>query len=166
MKRAIAGFVVCAALAAAPASAQMPKYGVTVNADKTLDYSALKTYSWTEGHPSSDKAINDRVIAAVDRELSALGMTKAPSGPGDVLVTYYSLSRTDVDVMAKPDAAGVYPQYWVGTLVVGLLDTKTRERRLRLRIDKPIDIDRTKLDVTIDQAVAAMFAKYPTRTKK
>ena len=50
--------------------------------------------------------------------------------------------------------------------MVGLLDTKTRERRLRLRIDKPIDIDRTKLDVTIDQAVAAMFAKYPTRTKK
>jgi hypothetical protein len=166
MKRVIAGFVVCAALAAAPAAAQMPKYGVTVEADKNLDYTVFKTYSWTEGHPSSDKGINDRVIAAVDRELSALGMTKAASGPGDVLVTYYSLSRTDVDVMEKPDATGAYRQYWVGTLVVGLLDPRNRERRLRLRIDKPIDIDRAKLDVSIDQAVAALFAKYPTRTKK
>jgi hypothetical protein len=166
MKRPIAGIVVCAAIFAAPAAAQMPKYGVTVTVDKKIDFAALKTYSWTAGQPSADKAINARVIAAVDRELSALGMTPAASGPGDVLVTYNSLSRTDVDVMGKADEKGNYRQYWVGTLVVALLDPASRGRQLRLRIYKPIDIDRAKLDVSIDAAVAALFVKYPTRTRK
>jgi hypothetical protein len=161
----IAGLVVCAA-AATPAMAQMPKYGVTVTADKKMDYAALKTYSWTVGQPSAIKSIDARVIAAVDRELSALGMNKAASGPGDVLVTYYSLSRTDVDITVKPDATGAHPKHWVGTLMVALLDPASRERRLRLRIDKPIDIEPAKLDAAIDAAVAALFEKYPTRTRK
>ena len=164
MKRLVAGIGVCAALTAAIA-AQMPKYDVTVSIDKPVDFSALKTYSWTKGQPSADKTIDARIIDAVDRELSALGMSKAASGSGDVLATYYSLSRTDVNHKAKPDAQGVRPQYWVGTLVVALLDPGNRERWLRLRIDKPIEIEPAKLDAAIDSAVAAMFAKFPTRRK-
>jgi hypothetical protein len=144
----------------------MPKYGVTVNDDKKLDYAALKTYSWTVGQPSALKAIDARVIAAVDRELASLGLNKAASGTGDVLVAYYSLSRTDVDITAKADATGARPQHWVGTLMVALLDPASRERRLRLRIDKPIDTEPAMLDASIDAAAAALFAKYPTRTRK
>ena len=99
------------------------------------------------------------MVAAVDRELGGLGMTKATSGPVDVLVTYYSLSRTDVNVKAKPDSEGRLPQYSVGTLVVALLDPESRQRLLRLRIDEPIDIEPAKLDATIDSAVAALFAE-------
>ena len=58
------------------------------------------------------------------------------------------------------------PQFWVGTLVVALLDPESRQRLLRLRIDEPIDIEPDKLDATIDGAVAALFAKYPTRRHK
>ena len=163
MKRLlILGIGMCVAFTAA-AAAQMPKYGVKVTIDKKVDFASFKTYTWTQGHPSADKRIDARVMAAVDRELSALGMSKAASGPGDVLAAYYSLSRTDVNVHAKPDASGQRPQYWVGTLVVALLDPANGERLLRLRIDKPIEIDRAKLDVSIDDAVAALFAKYPTR---
>src|SRR3954447_3930391 len=99
---------------------QMPKYGVTVNAEKNVDFSAFKTYSWTKGQPSALKAIDAAIVAAVDRELAALGMTKATSGPGDVLATYYSLSRTDANVDAKADKTGALPQQSVGTLMVGL----------------------------------------------
>jgi len=35
-----------------------------------------------------------------------------------------------------------------------------------LRIDEPIDIEPARLDATIDGAVAALFAKYPTRRHK
>src|SRR4029078_4060221 len=103
MKRLVMGSGLCAALSAT-AAAQMPKYGVKVSVDKKMDFAALKTYSWTQGQPSADKAIDARVTAAVDRELSAMGMSKAASAPGDVLVTYYSLSRTDVNHKGKPDA--------------------------------------------------------------
>lgn len=165
IKRFTLTIALCAGLAAALAG-QMPKYGVKVTADKHVDYATFKTYSWTPGQPSADKQIDARVVAAVDRELAALGMTKATSGPGDVLVTYYSLSRTDVNLKAKPDAEGRLPQYWVGTLVVALLDPVSQQRLLRLRIDQPIEIERAKLDASIDSAVAALFAEYPTRRRK
>ena len=167
MKRFTATIALCAGLAAAPAAQiPMPKYGVTVTADKHVDFAKFKTYSWTSGQPSANTRIDARVVAAVDRELGLLGMTKATSGPGDVLATYYSLSRTDVNVKAKPDSEGRLPQYSVGTLVVALLDPESRQRLLRLRIDEPIDVEPDKLDATIDGAVAALFAKYPTRRHK
>jgi Domain of unknown function (DUF4136) len=154
----------CLAIVAAT-TGQVPKYGATVTVDKNVDFGKFKTYSWTPGRPSAAKVIDARVIAAVDRELSALGMSKATAGSGDVLATYYSLSRTDVNLKAKPDATGTLPQYWVGTLVVALLDPADRHRLLRLRVDQPIEIEPAKLEVAIDSAVHAMFAKYPTRRR-
>ena len=164
MKTLIMGVGLCAVMTAA--MGQMPKYGVTVTADKKVDFAAFKTYSWTVGQPSAVKAIDSQVIAAVDRELHVLGLIKAESGPGDVLATYYSLTRTDVNVNAKPDSNGQFPQYWVGTLIVALLDPTDHRRLLRLRVDQPIEIDPAKLEASIDSAVAALFAKYPTRHRK
>ena len=164
MKRLIVSCVLAAA--GATLAAQMPKYGVTVTAEKNVDFAAFRTYSWTSSQPSPSRAIDGQIIAAVDRELSALGMTKTTSEPGDVLVTYFSLSRTDVDLTAKADAQGLLPDYSVGTLVVAFLEPENRRRLLRLRIDRPIEIEAAKLEGAINSAVAEMFAKYPTRRKK
>jgi hypothetical protein len=151
----------------APLVAQMPmpKYGVTVTAEKGVDFSKFTTYTWTTGQPSAVQAIDAQIIAAVDHELAALGMTKAASGPGDVLTAYYSLTRTDVDLKAKAKQ-GSRPEYSVGTLMVALLDPSSRQRLLRLRVDKPIDTDPAGLEAAIHSAVADLFAKYPTRTAK
>jgi hypothetical protein len=165
MNRIILSSIVAGALAVS-AAAQQPKYGVTVNAEKNVDFAAIKTYSWTKGQPSAIKTVDAQIVAAVDRELAALGLTKAASGPGDVLLAYYSLTRTDVDLKAKPDAQGARPEYKVGTLMVALLDPGTRNRLLRLRTDKPIDTEPAKLETAINAAVSELFASYPTRTAK
>jgi len=165
VKRFVVAIGLCAVVAVGVAG-QNPKYGVTVTAEKNVDFTKFKTYTWTAGQPSFDKMIDARVIAAVDRELSALGMTKATSGPGDVLATYYSLSRTDVDTKAKADSKGVRPEQSVGTLVVALLDPADRRRLLRLRVDKPIDTEPAKLGAAIDSAVAELFQKYPKGRRK
>lgn len=158
--------LVCALVAAVTVGAAAQKYGVTVTAEKNVDFAKFKTYTWTEGRPSPDKTTNGQIIAAVDRELAALGMTKAASAPGDVLVTYYSTARTDVDVNAKPDAKGLRPERSVGTLVVGLLDPATRQPVLRLRADKPVEPGAGGVEAAINSAVTELFTKYPTRTKK
>ncbi len=165
MRRLIIGLGMCAVVAAA-AAGQMPKYGVTVKADKNVDFAKFKTYSWTVTHPSFDKTVNSQVIAAVDRELSALGMTKATSGPGDVLAAYSSLSRTDVNLKAKPDSKDSRATYAVGTLIVELLEPGSRRQLLQLRADQPIEAELAKLEPSINSAVAAMFAEYPTRRRK
>jgi hypothetical protein len=164
MKLPIAALVM-SVLAVTGSAAQL-KYGVTVKAEKGVDFAKLKTYSWSNGQPSPNKAIDAQIVAAVDRELQAVGMTKAASGPGDAVVMYYSLRRTDVDVKAKPDASGSRPQFAVGTLAVALFDPSKKKQLLHMRLDKPIDTDPAQSGTIIDKAVAEMFQKYPTRTKK
>jgi hypothetical protein len=165
VKTLIVGCVLFGAVAA-PLTGQMPKYGVIVTAEKNVDFSRFTTYSWTKGQPSAVKTIDAQIVAAVDRELSALGMTKATSGTGDVLAAYYSLTRTDVDVKAKRDARGLLPEQSVGTLVVALLDPRSRQRLLRLRADRPIDTDPPGLEAAINSVVAELFTHYPTRPRK
>ena len=142
---------------------QRPKYGATVQVAKAPDLAKAKTYAWTPGQPSADKTVDAQIMAAVDRELTALGFTKLTSGPSDVLVTYRSLSRTDVDL--KSTSKGGEPrEYLVGTLVVDILEPANRQSLFRVRMDTPIDSERAKLEAEINAAVTAMFEKYPTRT--
>ena len=41
---------------------------VKVETEKGVDYAKFRTYSWTAGQPSADKAIDGQIIAAVDRD--------------------------------------------------------------------------------------------------
>jgi len=152
---------------AVPGLAQMPKYGVTTTADKDTDFSTFKTYTWEPGWQTYDKAVHAQIVAAVDRELAALGLSKQASGPSDVVVTYASLRRTDVDLNSKPTVGhGGRKQYDVGTLVLLLREPETRKELFRARVDKPIEAEPAKMQAVIDSAIAEMFAKYPTRLRK
>jgi hypothetical protein len=158
--------VVCVLLAGV-LEAQAPKYGVAVNVDdKKADFASFKTYAWQRGQASFDKAVDTQIVASVDDELAKLGLTKGTGTAVDVLVTYASTNRTDVDLKGKPDAAGVRPKYRVGTLVVAFLNPKTRNRLLRLRVDQPVDAEPEALQATIRNVVTQMFEHYPTRQKK
>lgn len=143
---------------------QQPKYGVTVSVSKAAGLAKAKTYSWQASQPSPIKEIDAQIVAAVDRELTALGLTKVASGKGDLLATYASLRRTDVDT-SKAKKSGAGQEYAVATLVVDVRDP-ANQPLFRARIDQPIDTEPEKLEAAINAAVTAMFEKYPTRTAK
>jgi len=153
------------ALFTAATTAQTTKYGVTVTPEKGVDYKSFRTYTWTRGQPSADKKIDAQIIAAIDREL-AKDMKKLPAEPADVLVSYGSLTRTDVDVKGKKDEKGLLPQYPVGTLVVVFYEPKSRRQLLRMRVDMPVDTKAAELEASINKAVEMMFAEYPPRKQK
>ena len=161
MMRLIRAMDMCVVVEGGPA-AQLPKFCVSVTADKHVDFAKFTTYSWTHGKPSADKATDACVMAAVERELGALGMLRAASGGGEVLAAYYSLNRMAADLNANTAASGLRPTCQVGTLAVALLEPRSRRRLLRLRVDQPIGTDRVRLEESINAAVAALFAKYPT----
>ena len=147
---------------ASAASAQMPKYRVTATADKTFDFSTIKTYSWTKGWTAYDKDVDQQICAAIDRELEGVGLTKVESGPGDVIATYASLKRTDVDLKKKPaQKGGMRPEYPVGSLVVLLLEPGTRRELFRARADVKLPADPAQFGPVVAGTVAEMFAKYP-----
>jgi len=143
-----------------PAAAQRTKYGVSVKESKPAALAKVKTYTWMDTRPSFDKTIDEQIRASVDRELQARGLSKLAAGPGDLLVTYSSMSRTDIDLKSKTTSSES-AELAVGTLVVDLRDPSNRVSLFQVRMDTPIETDRARLEVTISVAVAAMFAKYP-----
>ena len=95
-------------------------------------------------------------------------MTKvAAGGQPDMLVTYLSLRRTDVDLKSKPSAKdGTRRQYPVGTLVVAVLDPVDRQKKLfNVRIDEPLDLNPATSKRQINERYAAIFTKYPRKVK-
>jgi hypothetical protein len=158
--------VVAGLAAASPLAAQMPKYGVTVKTDGKTEFAKFKTYTWEHGWQTYDQRVHQGILAAVDRELAAAGLTKKEAGPADLLVTYASLRRTDVDLDSKTTAAdGTRRQYDVGTLIVLLLEPGSRKELFRGRVDTPIVVDSDKVIAIVDSTVNDMFAKYPTKKK-
>jgi hypothetical protein len=163
MKRAA---VLCVLIAAFVVSAAaQTKYGVTVTADKATDFKTIRSYVWEAGWETPNRTVHAQIVAAVDRELKALGLEKKASGPSDVIVKYASLRR--VDTSANPRAElGSSAQQEVGTLQVVMLQPGTAKELLRLRIDKPIEVDAAKIEAQVNEIVTELFAKYPTRVKK
>ena len=161
----VAVSVTCAL--ASPASAQRTSYGVTADVANAPALLKAATYTFTPGQPSYDKTVDQAIISAIDKEMSARGVTKVTSGRSDVVVTYLSVRRTDVDLKSTPSAKdGTLREYAVGTLVVSISDPADPQKKLfNGRIDKPLDLDPATYEATITAAVAAIFEKYPRKGK-
>ena len=165
MKR-ICLLLTLAALCAVPAVfAQTTKYGVTVDVSNAPVLLKASTYMFVPGQPVYDKAVDALIVAAIDREMTARGMKKVDSGPSDVVVTYLSVRRTDVDLKSKPSTKdGTLREYAVGTLVVSVTDPVDRQKRLfTARSDQPLDLNPATYETTVKTVTAAIFEKYPRK---
>jgi len=159
--------VLLAMLGIAHAAVASPtKYLVKVRSDKRIDFSKIRTYTWMAGWPAFDPSIDWQIEADVDRELAALGLTKLTAEPGDTVVTYAAIRRTDVDVKTRvsPDS-DLRREYPAGTVIVVLLDPHTRRELFRGRADMPLQSDPARRRLQIRAAIAQMFSLYPTRKR-
>jgi len=137
---------------------------VKVTVDKHTDFWALHTYAWTRGFASLDPELDAFIVAAIDRELASAGLIREESEPADVVVSYGTVRRSDIDVSAKRDRnSGVYPEYSTGTFVVLIREASSRRELLRARAEVPLDVDITQLEAQIDSIITRIFAHYPTR---
>jgi hypothetical protein len=131
-----------------------------VTVDEEVDFRALHTYAWTPGWGTFHPSLDTHIVAAIDRELSSLGLTRQVSEPSDVLVTYGTVRRINIDVNGKrPGTPGVCPEYPVRTLVVVMMDPFSRRELFREHATMTVDLETAE----VDAIVARMFAHYPTR---
>ena len=147
-------------LATATAAAETPDYGVSLKVAKKAELAKVKTYSWGSSHAAIDKAVDSQIVAAIERELAGLGLTKVTQGSGDALVAYHTVVRRDVDTKKKT-APDEVPGYLVGVISIEVRAASTKDVVFQVRIDKPLDIDRAQLAPVIDEAVKAMLERYP-----
>jgi hypothetical protein len=153
---------------------------VSYDYDKTANFSAYKTYAYTpEALSLAVGDLNrDRIIAAIDAEMAARGITKSdtPDALIDLLVKaqervtatatnsggYYGrygygggFSTTNID----------YNQYVDGTLFINLIDKASEKMVWQGRGTKTLDENASpeKRESNIKNAVKMIYGKFPVK---
>jgi hypothetical protein len=135
--------------------------------DKKADFAAIHTYSWTGGTDAFAPDAHKMIVAAVEHEAAAAGLTRVATG-GDVTLAYYTMTVSNVDLKAldkMQDRSQRPPTNELGKLVVVMRNPA--HQQLWSAISREyLDPDRTKLNATVQTVAARLFATYPTRARK
>ncbi len=147
--------------------------------DKTASFANLKTYAWYTdpkfqmphgGSIVDGRFVDERVRAAVERDLEKKGYVKGQEGTADIHVSY----ATSADGVASQDRFGRY-DWWSMTIYVGgkyqkkgslTLDIRDRGQKLVWRGAKAaiLGTNPEKVGRDIDDAVGDLLAKFPPST--
>jgi hypothetical protein len=161
---------------------------VTVDFDKSVDFSKLKTYSWTSGIAAQNYLIDQQIRARIEEHLATKGLRQIKEG-GDLGVLYISAVETDVQVSTSswvstgnwmtPITSGISikSQMWnveMGRLVVCLFDasgkillwrgtarTRLSDRSTKQNPGEAMKEDARKVEGKIRRAVEKMFRQFP-----
>jgi hypothetical protein len=149
--------------------------------DKSVDFSKYKTYAYTEHtqkFPEISTLDRDRVLGAIDTEMTKRGYTKSDASP-DVLVDVFV--KTEEEMTATATNTGGYGRwgggygwgggttyvdynkYTKGTLFISLVDKSTEKIAWQGRGTKTLseNVSPSKKEANIKSAISAIFMKYP-----
>ena len=167
-----------------PGTVSVSAQKVSVGADPAVDLTRYKTYAWSRVG-STNPLANEIVVTSVDTQLAAKGLTKVDTDP-ELTVVVFGSSESDIHV-SNPSWApslnsiatgvAVGSQSWLvtkGTLVVDLLDTKTKNSVWRGTATQTLDRgptgdkakDAKTVEKPIKNAVKKMFKQFPHPSRK
>lgn len=172
--------VATAALLAVPALALAQK--TSFDYDKTANFATFKTYALKDGTKVGNPLIDNRIVAAIEAEMGAKGLTKSEASP-DVTVVYHIAFDKQKDITAWSTGGGPYGYRWgggwgttdvrvneilVGTLIIDIADAKKSELVWRGMGVREVDTQAKpeRRDKNITQAVQKIMKNYPPKAKK
>src|SRR5262245_28869672 len=159
----------------------------TYDFDKGANFATYKTYAQKDGTKVGQPLIDDLIVAAIDAQMAAKGFTKSESNP-DVVVIYHVAfdKQKDISTFSSGYGGGYGPYGYgwgggwgggtsttqvrdilIGTLVVDMADTKTKQMVWRGMGTKEVDTNAKpdKRDKSISKAVEKIFKNYPPKVK-
>ncbi len=183
MRKTCATLAIAALLVPVLVLAQKTSYDY----DKTANFAGFKTYAHKDGTKVGQPLIDDRIVAAIDAELAAKGLTKTESKP-DVFVVYHVAfdKQKDISSFSSGYGGGYGPYGWgwgggwaggttttqvrdilIGTLVIDLADASKGQLAWRGMGVKEVDTQAKpeKRDKSISNAVKKIFKNYPPKVK-
>jgi len=178
-------FAAAIALALTPALLLAQK--VSYDFNKSANFAGYKTYAFKDGTKVGQQLIDDRIVAAIESELGAKGLTKATANP-DVYVVYHVAFDKEKDISTySSGSAGGYGAYgwgwgggWgggttttqvrdilIGTMVIDVADAKQGQLAWRGMGVKEVNTQAKpeKRDKSISEAVKKIFKNYPPKVK-
>src|SRR5580698_274575 len=179
-QRRILSLIGIALLCATASFAQQVK----TDYDRSADFSQYKTYSW-ERVQSQNPLWVDRIKAAVNSALAAKGWTQVESG-GNVSIVAMEMNQTHQTLNTYYDSFGggwgwgrrfggfgdnfgestTTPEtYRVGTLVVDLFDTSSKNLFWRGSLSDVLSDKSSKNIKNLDKGVVKLFDHFPPSVK-
>jgi hypothetical protein len=155
---------------------------VKTDYDRNANFGQYKTYSW-EQVKTKDALDVDRIKTAVNAALSAKGWTMVDSG-GDVSVIAMEMTHNQQTLNTFYDGFGggwgwrrfggggfgeattTTETYKVGTVVVDLFDTKTKQLIWRGTSSDTLSNNSDKNIKNLDKGVEKMFKHFPPGSPK
>jgi hypothetical protein len=155
---------------------------VKTDYDHNADFTKYKTYCW-EHVQTKDPLFIDRIRSAVNAALAAKGWTQVDSG-GDVSIIAIQTTEEQQTLNTFYDGFGggwgwrrfggggfgeattTTDTYKVGTLVVDLYDTKTKQLLFRGTSSDTLSNNSNKNTENLDKGVEKMFKKFPPGSSK
>jgi hypothetical protein len=149
---------------------------VTYDYDKAADFSRIKTYAWTTGSALADQFNHQRIVSAIETQLSAKGLTKVEAGANpDVLVAYHASFDRNLEINgfesgwggprlgASRSGSARVEQIVTGTLVVDIIQASSKSMLWRGIATKEIDAQAKpeERDKKANKAAEKLFKKYP-----
>lgn len=153
---------------------------VKVDVDATANFASYKTFAWADGMVARNPLITQTIVAAVESELTARGLTKVTANP-DLKVSVVAAAGMDMQLVgptwnnAKYQTWGGYTNpaammnVTTGTMLLDLVDTKTdisvlrgvAKETLGRASTADIQADARSVEKLVKKAVTKIFKKYP-----
>jgi hypothetical protein len=148
---------------------------VDTDFDHHADFSRYRTYMWLRQPMLNDPLANQRVVDDVNRQLQAKGwqmvtqnadvgvVANGATQQKQTLNTFYDGFPGWRWSWAGGDTTTTVENYTVGTLVVDLFDSHSKQAIFRGTATDTLSQKQEKNDEKIDKAIEKMFDKFPPR---
>lgn len=174
MKRLVVLLGAALLVVASAASAQSTK----VDFDKAFDFSSAKTYAIKIGTGWGNDLSERRVLSEFDEALTAKGWKKAPEDQADILVVLHGATSKKHSATTFYSGMGGYgyrgfggtgtastmvSEYTVGTLVVDMFDSKSKNLVFRGTAEDEISDKPEKNAKKLEKVSAKLFKNFPPK---
>ena len=129
--------------------------------DKKANFAALRTYSWAGGARAYNEEAHRLVVAAFEKEMTTLGFKQVTSG-ADVLLSYYNVTSTDVDLKKLDEATragSAAPTKMRARMMIVMRAPATRAELWSAITREYVEPD--QLAATVQRVAERLFATYP-----
>lgn len=166
---------------ATPAVAQK----ITVEFDKSVDFTRFKTYSWDRGIPARNALINSMIVDGIEQRMAATGLTKVEQ-EGDLRLSMAVAVEFDLQVphggwgntgsslqTGIPSNAALAWDVRKGTLVLDMADATSKHlvwhgRASDTLRDEPtsdMNKDARRVEKQVKKAVEKLMKRFPPSGK-
>jgi len=144
---------------------------VTYDFDRSANFTRFKNYTWVRGTNLSDQLNHQRIMRAVDAQLTARGFSRVETGNTDVLVAYHASFDKNLQINAfgsgprigLRSGTATVEEIVVGTLAIDMMDAQNKNIVWRGMATKELDAKASpeKKERNINKAAEKIFKNYP-----